>query len=224
MDRQWPVVRGTYEQLLARYPSSQLKLSARLDFAEALVRTGEPALAQTQLAMVASADRSREQLPRRLFLQGQVDEALGRPQQALAAYEELRRDHPRSEWTAESLLPRARVMEAVGQRQQARVLLEHILKGADGDVYSEAAVRLAENLSADGQHALAVRWFLTAAYLNADSPWGQRAQLGAVQGLLATGDRPAADAIYRRMEASSATDPNLLAKARAALAAPNLGR
>ena len=223
-DRQWPVVRGTYEQLLARYPSSPLQTTARLDFAESLLRTGSPTLAQAQLTQVAAADRSREQTPRRLYLQGQVYEALGRPHDALTAYEELRRDHPRSEWTAESLLPRARMMDAVGQRQQARALLERILKGAEGDVYSEAAVRLAESLTADGQHALAVRWFMTAAYLNPDSIWGQRAQVGAVRGLVATGDRATADAIYQRMEASSATDPELLGRARAALEAGNTSR
>ena len=78
-----------------------------------------------------------------------------------------------------------------------------------------------ESLAGEGQHAQAVRWFLTAAYLNPASVWGQRAQLGAVQGLVATGDRATADAIYRRMEASSATDPELLARAHAALEAGN---
>ena len=224
VDRQWSIVRGTYEQLLANYPANPLKPTARLDFAESLLRTGDPARAQAQIAQAASADRTREQASRRLFLQGQVHEALGRPGEALAAYEELRRDHPRSEWSAESQLPRARVMQAVGQRRQARALLEHILKGAQGDVYSEAAVRLAESLEAEGQHAAAVKWFLTAAYLDPESTWGQRAQLGAVEGLLATGDRAAADAIYRRMEASNATDPGLLAKARDALDGRSRGR
>jgi len=223
-DRQWSVVRGTYEQLLARYPASPLKTSSRLDFAEALLRTGSPTLAQAQLSQVAATDRSRDQAPRRLYLQGQMYEALNRPHEALAAYDELRREYPRAEWTAESLLPRARTMDAVGQRQQARALLERIVKGAEGDVYSEAAVRLGESLTADGQHALAVRWFLTAAYLNPDSAWGQRAQLGAVRGLVATGDLQTADAIFRRMESSTATDPDLLARARTALEAGNTSR
>ena len=223
-DRQWSVVRTTYEQLLTRYPSSPLKASARLDFAESLLRTGAPTLAQAQIAQVAATDRSRDQAPRRLYLQGQVYEALGQPQDALAADDQLGRDHPRAEWTAESLLPRARLMDAAGRRPQARALLERILKGAEGDVYSEAAVRLGESLTADGQDALAVRWFLTAAYLNPDSTWGQRAQLGAVRGLVATGDRATADAVYRRMEASTATDPDLLGRARAALAGGNTSR
>ena len=80
-------------------------------------------------------------------------------------------------------------------------------------------MRLGESLAVEGQHALAVRWFLTAAYLNPASVWGQRAQLGAVQGLVATGDRVTADAIYQRMQASGATDPDLLARARDAIEA-----
>jgi TolA-binding protein len=224
VDHQWSIVRGTYEQLLAAYPASPLQPTARLDFAESLLRTGEPIRAQKQIAQAASADRSHEQAARRLFLQGQIYETLGRPGEALIVYQQLGREHPRSEWAAESLLPRARVMDAVGQRRQARALLEHILKGAQGDVYSEAAVRLGESLEAEGQHAAAVKWFLTAAYLDPESTWGQRAQLGALEGLIATGDRAAADAVYRRMEASNATDPGLLSRARDALDGRSRGR
>lgn len=223
-DREWPVVRSAYEQILARDPGSPLSAKARLDFVESLLRTDAPGLAQTQLEQVARADQTREQTPRRLFLVGEVSETLGRPQDALAAYERLGREFPLAEWTAESLLPRARLLQATGQRRQARALLEEIAKGSQGDVFGEAAFRLAESLSTDGQHALAVKWYLTAAYVDTNSPWGQRAQLGAVQGLLATGDRAAADAIYRRMLSSGATDPALLTRARDALLAPNRDR
>ena len=217
-DREWPIARGAYEQILARSPSANpLGPRARLDFAEALLRTGAPDAARAQLAQLARIDQ--EHGPRRLFLLGEATEALGRPHEALATYDRLRRDHPRSEWTAESLLPRARLLQAVGQRQQARTLLQEILKGADGEVFGEAAFRLAESLRGDGQHALALKWYLTAAHVSADSPWGQRAELGALQGLLATGDRAAADAIYRRMLTSSTTDPDLLTQARNALQA-----
>jgi len=223
-DHEWPVVRGAYEQILAQDPGNPLSPKARLDFVEALLRTGDPTLAQTQLTQVAGVDQTGAQGPRRLFLLGEVSETLGRPDEALAAYDQLRREYPRAEWTAESLLPRARVLQAVGRGRQARALLEEILKGSAGDVFGEAAFRLAESLSADGQQALAVKWFLTAAYVDTHSTWGQRAQLGALQGLLATGDRSAADAIYRRMLTSGTTDPDLLTQAREALLAQDRDR
>jgi hypothetical protein len=45
-----------------------------------------------------------------------------------------------------------------------------------------------------------------------------------VRGLVATGDHATADAIYRRMEASTATDPDLLGRARAAIETENTSR
>lgn len=220
-DREWSIVRGTYEQILTRYSSSPLTLRARLDLAEALFRTGAETAAYAQLTQIERVDRAQEQAPRRLFLLAEVSEALGRPQEALAAYDRLHRDYPSAEWTAESHLPRARLLQTLGQREQARALLEDIVKEAEGEAFGEAAVRLGQILGAEAQHDLAVKWYLTAAYVAADSTWGQRALLGALQSLLATGDRMAANAIYRRMRASSAIDPDLLAQARNALQPPD---
>ncbi|MGH7396477.1 MAG: tetratricopeptide repeat protein, partial [Candidatus Rokuibacteriota bacterium] len=132
-------------------------------------------------------------------------------------YERLRRSYPHAEWTAESLLPHARVLQSLGRRPQAQVLLEEVVNGAEGEVFGEAAARLGQILRADGQHASAVKWYLTAAYVAGDSTWGRRALLGALRCLIATGDRPAAEAIYRRLQGSTATEPALLAEAREAL-------
>jgi TolA-binding protein len=221
-DQRWPVVRQAYEMILAHYATSmQLAPESWLDYAEALLRTGAPTAAQAQLL---ASPQVREDDPRRLFLLGQVDETLGHPNEALATYEVLAHTHPEAEWTAEALLPRARLLEVLGRRRQARLLLEKIVKSAPGSMSGEAACRLADSLNADGEKALALTWYLTAAYLNEDSTWGQRAQLGALRTLLATGEVAAADAIYQRMRASQATNPELLSQAREALHGESRGR
>jgi hypothetical protein len=54
-------------------------------------------------------------------------------------------------------------------------------------------------------------------------PAERRALVGVVRCLVATGDRSGAEAIYRRLMASGATEPDLLAQARTALRASNGG-
>ncbi|HET8533634.1 MAG TPA: hypothetical protein VFO08_20960, partial [Methylomirabilota bacterium] len=71
--------------------------------------------------------------------------------------------------------------------------------------------------AAGGEPAAAVRWYLTAASAGTTSTWGRRALLGAVQCLAGSGDRTLAEAIYRRLLASDAVEPAVLANARQAL-------
>jgi hypothetical protein len=59
--------------------------------------------------------------------------------------------------------------------------------------------------------------YLTPAHLTPGSAAERRAQLGAIRCLVAVGDRPSAETIYRRLQASSATEPDVLAGARQAL-------
>src|SRR6185369_2862939 len=58
-DQQWPVARDLYGQLVARYREESLDRKARLDFAEALLRTGAPDAAQAELAGIADAGADR---------------------------------------------------------------------------------------------------------------------------------------------------------------------
>ncbi|MGH7385414.1 MAG: tetratricopeptide repeat protein [Candidatus Rokuibacteriota bacterium] len=310
-DRQWPVVRAIHEQMIARYPGARSP-KGRVDFAEALFRMRAVTEARAELTRFVDAAPSAPEAPRALVLLAEANEALDRPREALTAYERLLRDYPHAEWTAESLLPHARLLQhLIGREQDARLLLEEVVRRTEGEALGEASVRLARILSADGEHGRAVeryraaadavaedsRWYrpallgagrsletlnrtpealvlyrkalpsipvgrlredggsrtapadliadpepageaayrageilsgtgrsedaldmyLTAAYLAPESRWGRRALVGAVRSLVAAGDRASAEAIYRRLLGSSATEPDLLAQARKAL-------
>jgi TolA-binding protein len=218
-DQQWPVARDLYGQLVTRYRDDALDRKARLDFAEALLRTGAPDAAQAELIRVVDAAGDRAQAPRALYLLASATEAVGRPRDALALQERLARDYPESEWAAEGMLPRARLLQSLGRAKEARPLLETVVQGTDGEPFAEAAFRLGQISRAGGERSAAVRWYLTAASTGSATPWGPRALADAVECLAVSGDRAFAEVIYRRLQAAEGVDPELLATARKAMQA-----
>jgi tetratricopeptide (TPR) repeat protein len=217
-DQQWPVARDLYGQLVARYRDQSLDRKARLDFAEALVRTGAPEAAQAELSSVLDAG-DRDQAPRALYLLASAREALGRPQEALALQERLARDYAGTEWAADGMLPRARLLQSLGRSREARPLLETVVQGTDGEPFAEAAFRLGQISREAGERSAAVSWYLTCASTGTPTSWVPRALAGAVEALAAGGDRAFAEAVYRRLQASEGVEPELLAKARKAIQA-----
>ena len=207
--QQWPLARSSYERALALNRSVALTPPAQLNFAEALFRTDAPAQARVQLSRLPEVAPQGEDAPRVLYLQAGVDEALDRPAEALAAYDRLRRDYPRTERTAESLLPHARLLQhAIGREQEARALLEEAVQGTQGEARTEASFRLAQLLAANGEHEQAVDLYMSAAYgTGQSSRWYRPALLGAGQSL-ATLDRTlAAEAVYRNLLPSNPIGP-----------------
>jgi TolA-binding protein len=222
-DRQWPVARDLFV-LRARYRDAPLDPKARIELAETLFHTGALEAARAELDRIGESAGGPEQTPHVLFLMAEVTEALGRPEDALALYERLMRDYPGTELASESLLPRARLLQSMGRTREARPMLETVVQEADGETFAEAAFRLAQISAIGGEPAAAVRWYLTAASAGTGSAWGPRARLGAVQCLAGTGDRTFAEAIYRRLTASDAVDPEVLVSARKALESVRNGR
>jgi tetratricopeptide (TPR) repeat protein len=294
---QWPVARRAYETLLARVPAAMTP-ATRAALGEALLRTGAPGAARPHLEQAASA--GGDEAARALLLLTEIHTAAGDRRAALAAYDRLSREHPRLERSAPSLLAHARLLDDLGQAERARPLLRRVVEQSTGEPVAEAAYRLGQGLSAEGQHAAAVEWYLTAAYAVERSAWARRAWLaagssltalhetrealavygklvparpgidvpgdressgeaayragailrdarrhaealdmfvtsahltaglpaerralvGALQCLVATGDRASAEAIYRRLQQAGSTEPQLLAQAREALRAP----
>jgi TolA-binding protein len=194
---QWPTARRVYERLLARYPGTPVGRTARVEFAEALFRTGATAQARAQsLQAVASGE---DVAPRALLLLARIDEAGGRRRDALDAYDRLLREYPRFDRSAESLLTHARLLEDAGEKERAREVLGRVAREGSGEVAAEAAYRLARALSADKQHAAALEAYMTAAYAMDGSRWSRPALLGAGQSLAALGDTDKAVAVYRKL-------------------------
>ncbi len=208
-EQQWPIVRTGYEYAIARSGHAALDARAQVDFAEALFRTGDTAQARTQLTRFIDTTPRAPESPRALYLLAKVSEAVDHPSEALAAYEHLRRDFPRTEWATQSLLPHARLLQqADGRHKQARALLEDIVQRTQGEELTEASFRLAQVLAAEGAHPRAVDWYMAAAYGTADrSRWYRPALLGAGRSLLALKRTPAALAVYRNILPSPPIGP-----------------
>lgn len=191
-DRQWPIARNAYDKLAARYPDA-LDRTASVDHAEALFRTGATAEARARLEGDDELDA------RALLLLAEVNEALDDRRAALAAYERLRREHPGVDRTIPSLLSHARLLQDFGHRDDARPLLETVIERAEGIVLAEASYRFADVLSAEGRHAAAAEWYMTAAYLSDGSRWRVPALLGAGRALTEIRETEQALIVYGKL-------------------------
>lgn len=206
-EQQWPVVRTCYEYATRSRPTV-LAPQAQVDFAEALFRTGDAPQARVELVRFVDGAPHAQEAPRALYLLAKVNEALDEPRETLVAYERLRHNFPRAEWTAQSLLPHARLLQHVGPPNQARALLEDIVQRIEGEELAEASFRLAQVLAAEGEHARAVDWYMAAAYGSAErSRWYRPALLGAGRSLAALKRTRAALAVYRNVLPSTPIGP-----------------
>jgi tetratricopeptide (TPR) repeat protein len=193
---QWPVARQAWEVLLARSPGAAGR-GARVGLGEALLRTGAIAPARGQLEQSAAA--GGEEAARALKLLVELYTATGDPRAALPAYDRLLREDPRLQRSAPALLTYARLLEELGQSARARPVLEKAVELGRGEVAAEAAYRLGQTLSANGQHAAAVEWYLTAAYAAERSTWEHQALLGAGRSLAALNETKEALAAYWKL-------------------------
>jgi TolA-binding protein len=208
-EQQWPIVRTSYEYAIARSRTAALAPQARVDFAEALFRAGDAPRARIELTRFVETSPQAQEAPRALYLLAGVNEAIDEPREALAAYDRLRRTFPRAEWTTQSLLPHARLLQhAIGRQKEARALLEDIVRRTEGEELAEASFRLAQVLAAEGEHPRAVDWYMAAAYGPAErSPWYRPALLGAGRSLVALKRTPAALVVYRNILPSTPIGP-----------------
>jgi TolA-binding protein len=208
-EQQWAIVRTGYGYAIARSGPADLGPKARVDFAEALFRTGDPAQARVELARFVDTTPATPETARALYLLAKVNESLDEPAETLAAYGRLYRGFPDAEWTNQSRLPYARLLQhAAGQEKPARALLEEIVQRTTGDERTEASFRLAQVLADSGEHRRAVDWYMTAAYGTAErSRWYRAALLGAGRSLVALKRTPAALAMYRNVLPSPPIGP-----------------
>ena len=208
-EQQWAIVRTGYGYAIARSRPADLAPKAQVDFAEALFRTGDVPRARVELTRFVDTTPAVPETARALYLLAKVDESLDEPGEALAAYGRLHRGFPDAEWTNQSRLPYARLLQhAAGQEKPARALLEEIVKSTAGEERTEASFRLGQVLAASGEHARAVDLYMAAAYGTAErSRWYRAALLGAGRSLVALKRTPAALALYRSILPSPPIGP-----------------
>jgi hypothetical protein len=129
-----------------------------------------------------------------------------------------------SRWSRLSLLGAGASLTTLDEKKEALAVYRKLLPArpgvdapADREASGEAAYRAGEILSGAGLHEDALDMFVTSAHFTAGLPAERRALVGVLKCLVATGDRASAEGIYRRLSASGATEPDLLAQARTAL-------
>jgi tetratricopeptide (TPR) repeat protein len=184
-----------------------------MDIAEAQLRTGAAGDARTRLDRIVARGTQNEHGLRALLLLAEANEALGDQRAALVVYDRLRRDHPQAPWPADRLLAHARLLQGAGNGAAARPVLEQVLQRGDAHAMPEATYRLGEITSADGQHASAAEWFMSAAYLANGTTWKPRALLGAARSLVALNEMNEALIVYQKLLADQAQSREVSAEA-----------
>jgi len=205
---EWTLASDVLQTLATRYPTHAAARDVRLDYAEALVRTGAVAEARTRLqAFVDTSPAQDPALPRALLLLGRSYETAGDQAQALDLYARVTRDYPA--WEGAATLGQARVAMIDGKWAEAQPLFERALSASDVQVATEAAYRLGEGYRGAGRHQQAVDAYMTAAYVAPDTPLGRRALLGAGQSFAALKQPDFAVIVYKKLLASSGIEAEL---------------
>ena len=215
---EWTLSRDMYAKLGERYPDSAAGTGNRLDYAEALLRTGAAAEAKRTLEP-ATGGTGQAQSPRAAMLMAEAQEATGDRAGALDAYARAVASAANPKEKAVGLLGQGRLLAADGKWNDARPLLEQALDAAEGSMASEAAYRLGEGYRATGKTQDAADMYLTAAYLGDDSPWSRRALVAAGNAFAALKQKDAAVIVYRKVLAMSGVEPELTEAARKGLRA-----
>jgi len=216
---EWALSRDMYAKLGERFPGSTTSPGTRLDYAEALLRTGAAAEARRALEASPPEAGPPAQVPRALALMAEAQEATGNRAAALDTYSRQVAVAATPKEKALGLIGQGRLLLADGKWDEARGKLEQALDVADGTVASEAAYRLGEGFRATGKTQEAADMYMTAAYLTGDSPWTRRALLGAGQAFSALKQNDSAVIVYRKLLAMSDVEPDLADAARKGLRA-----
>ncbi len=216
---QWTLSRETYAKLGERFPGSATTGANRLDYAEALLRTGAAAEARRALEPPAGGAAAPAPTPRATMLMAEAQEATGDRAAALDTYVRAAAAAGTPKEKAFGLLGQGRLLVADGKWDEGRGRLEQALDAGDGAVAAEAAYRLGEGFRATGKAQEAADMYMTAAYLTADSPWARRALVGAGQAFTALKQNDAAVIVYRKVLAINGVEADLAEAARRGLRA-----
>lgn len=214
---QWTLSREMYAKLGERFPGSPTAGANRLDYAEALLRTG--AAAEARRALDPGATGGAAPSPRATMLMAEAQEATGDRAGALDTYARAAAAAGTPKDKAFGLLGQGRLLMNDGKWDEARSRLEQALDVGDSAVASEAAYRLGEGYRAAGQAQEAADMYMTAAYLTADSPWARRSLVGAGQAFATLKQNDAAAIVYRKLLGMTGVEPDLTEAARRGLRA-----
>ena len=217
-ERAWPVVYEAYALLRQNYPKSPFVENSRVAFAESQVETGRVAEGRQGLEQVfASAPRDARTARARITL-GRARELTGDRAGALDAYTEAARAVPPAQWNRDTQLRYARLLTQARRYDDARGLLEPLIKATPAPVAAEGALVLGEAYHGQGNEAAAIEYFMTAAYVAPDTAAGHRGLLAAGRAFAALKQPEAAATVYRKLLAPGNVAADLADAARRGLA------
>jgi tetratricopeptide (TPR) repeat protein len=219
----WPVVQEAYTLLRQRYPRSPFVAASSFTLAEAHMNTGKPAEARQELErFVAGAPADDARLQPALIMLARAREAAGDRKGALDAYARAARDGRGAEWSRDAMLGHARLLTQDRRYDQARTVLERLVKTEATPIVVEASTAIGETYTGEGEHLAAAEYYMTAAYLAPDTPAGRRAMLEAAKSFIALKQPDAAAALYRKLLAQAGVPADVAEIARQGLR--SLGR
>ena len=215
----WPIALEADTLLRQRYPQSPFVAPARVRVAEALIETGRMDEARPEIEK-AAADNPND--ARAAMLLARVREAGGDRSGALEAYARAARDGAGPEWSTPALFGHARLLAQDRRWDQARGVLERLLKSDETNVSSEAAQAIGDTYRGEGDALAAAEYYLTAAYVAPSSPQGRRALLDAARAFASLKQDDAAELAFRKLLAQADLPADLADEARRGLS--SLGR
>jgi TolA-binding protein len=215
----WPVVYEAYTLLRSAYPRSPFVDDARLRLAVAQMETGRTEAGRQELELFVSSAPNDPRLPQALLLLARAREAGGDRAGALEAYGRAAREGQGPEWSKDELFGYARLLATERRWDQARTVLDRLLRVSDTALAAEAAQGIGDTYAGEGDLLAAAEYYLTAAYLTPESATGRRSLLAAGRSFAGLKQNEAASVVYRKLLAQSGLPADLAAAARQGLAA-----
>ncbi|MGH7347947.1 MAG: tetratricopeptide repeat protein, partial [Candidatus Rokuibacteriota bacterium] len=213
----WPTVIEAYGQMEKLYPKSPFLDPSRVTVAEALVETGKSEAARPVLEQFLSTSPNDPRAQRAWAAVARARDAAGDRPGALEAYTRALKDMNPSDLRPEMVLGYARLLAHEKRWQEARKLLEPLLRSDDKIVVASAAGGIGEALQGEGENLAAAEYFMTAAYVAPDTPVGRSGLLGAGACFVALKQNDSAEIVYKKLIAQKDAPADVLEKARKGL-------
>ncbi len=215
----WPIALEADTLLRQRYPQSPFAAASHVRVGEALFETGrvDESLPEAEKAAADAPNDSRATM-----LLARIREAKGDRSGALEAYSRAAKDGAGQEWSTTALFGHARLLTQEKRWDQARGVLERLLKSDEITVASEAAAAIGDTYAGEGDALAAAEYYLTAAYVTPASPQTCRSLLAAGRAFASLKQDEAAALAYRKVLAQSSLPAECAAPARQGLS--SLGR
>ena len=220
----WPVAYESTVLLRQRYPQSPLAQGSWLRLAEAQLETGRPAEARRTLEQSMNPPPSGPEAGRAWIMLARARELAGDRNAALDAYSRAPRDTSSPEWSRQALFGHARLLTQEKRYEQARGVLDRLLKSSDPTVAVDAAQAIGDTYTGDGDYLAAAEYYLSAAYAAPETLAGRRGLLSAARAFAALKQDEVAAAAYRKLLTQPELSPDMRETARKELAAVSRSR